>query len=278
MLFSVCPAQADTTGWDRTHAGLQPLGSDHTYTTYAFSAVLPNEATEKRSSEIVALNTSEDTAPPPETGETAAKPEFDSFWAWLWDYLYNGASITLGVGLRQSELQVTRKSDGDYGKIVQRDEEAYFISYSTRPTFFKKSKFAYTFMLNYSTFNMDKQETSKDVFEDLGTRVKGDVAYIVPAFFYQWGEHRRIGKFARIGIGLGVGVTRFKGNIELSGPTTVSVSDGSYDLDAAFGIFMEARYRHWGIRISAAGPSFEDDEYKYSVSDIAMNLGYSYYF
>ncbi|HAK59669.1 MAG TPA: hypothetical protein DCO77_04710 [Nitrospiraceae bacterium] len=126
---------------------------------------------------------------------------------------------------------------------------------------------------------MDKQEISKDVFEDRGTRVKGDVAYIVPTFFYQWGEHRHNGTFARIGLGFGLGVTRYTGNIELfPSNNIVSFSDKSYELDFAGGIFVEARYRHWGIRISAAGPSFEDDEYEYNVSNIAFNLGYSYYF
>ena len=50
------------------------------------------------------------------------------------------------------------------------------------------------------------------------------------------------------------------------------------DLNTAYGVFAEARIRHIGIRISAAGPTFEDDEYKYNVSNIAFNLGYSYYF
>ncbi|HAK59670.1 MAG TPA: hypothetical protein DCO77_04715 [Nitrospiraceae bacterium] len=145
MLVSVCPAQA-ATGWDRTRAGLQPVGYDHTSDPYAFSVVHTHGAPEKRFNEIVAVNTSEEASPSPSAAETTADPEFDSFWAWLWDYLYNGASITLGVGLRQAELQVTRKIDGDYGKIVQRDEEAYFISYSTRPTFFKKSNFAYLYL------------------------------------------------------------------------------------------------------------------------------------
>ena len=280
MLFTVCPAQADTLNGDRDQAVRQSTG----YYNDALKkrdpvTVLNLETDWTGKGTTVAVNTSEEDSPSPGVAEKTAKPEFDSFWAWLWDYLYNGASITLGVGTRQAELGVTRVSDDDYGKIVQRDEEAYFISYSTRTTFMGTSRFAYTFMLNYSTFNMDKQEIGKDNFVDVGTRVKGDMAYVVPALFYQWGEGRYSGTYARIGFGIGLGVTRSRGDVQLfpSGDI-VSISDRSYDLNSAYGVFAEARIRHIGIRISAAGPGFEDDEYKYNVSNIAFNLGYSYYF
>ena len=75
---------------------------------------------------VLALN-APDAKGTPQTSETAAVPEQMTFGAWLWDYLYNGASITVGVGTRQAELKVTEKSSGRYGKIAQRDEEAYFF-------------------------------------------------------------------------------------------------------------------------------------------------------
>jgi hypothetical protein len=217
----------------------------------------------------------------PQTSETAAEPEQMSFGAWLWDYLYNGASITVGVGTRQAELKVTEKVTGKFGKIVQRDEDAYFLSYSTRESFIGTSQFGYTFMLNYTTFNMDKQETAKNIYKDLGTRVRGKVAYVVPTLFYQWGEHRKIGKFVRLGVGLGLGVAKFNGDIILTDPLpqeTIHVSSDSYDLKFAASAFLEARYRHWGIKITIAGPSYQDETYLYNLSDIAVNLGYTYYF
>jgi hypothetical protein len=215
--------------------------------------------------------------PGPVTGE---KPEEMTFWAWLWDYLYNGASITVGVGTRQAELTVTRLNDGASGRIVQRDEEAYFLSYSTRPSFLGDSQFGYTFMLNYTTFNLDKQEVAKNTFEDIGTRVRGKVAYVVPTLFYQWGEHQKKGKFVRLGVGAGLGIAKFEGDIILNDAanTRVSVANGSYGLKFALSAFLEARYRHWGVRLSAAGPTYQDETYRYALSDIAVNLGYSWYF
>jgi hypothetical protein len=219
----------------------------------------------------------------PQTSETAAEPEQMTFGAWLWDYLYNGASITVGVGTRQAELKVTEKVTGKFGKIVQRDEDAYFLSYSTRESFIGSSQFGYTFMLNYTTFNMDKQEVEKNVYEDIGTRVRGKTAYVVPTLFYQWGEHRKIGKFVRLGVGLGLGVAKFDGDIILTDPqpqplVPIHVSSDSYDLKFAASAFLEARYRHWGIKITIAGPSYQDETYLYNLSDIAVNLGYTYYF
>ncbi|OGW26428.1 MAG: hypothetical protein A2X56_12405 [Nitrospirae bacterium GWC2_57_13] len=205
-----------------------------------------------------------------------------TFWEWLWDYLYTGASLTVGVGTRQAELEVTRKSDDATGKIVQRDEEAYFISYSTRPSLFRNSKFGYTFLLNYTTFKLDQQEISKDVYEDLGTRIRGKTAYVVPSFFYQWGQHEPYAKFVRLGIGIGLGVAKYQGDIIMTDAlpygAPISISNGSYDLKAAAGFFLDARYRFIGLNISSAGPSYKDDTYKYDVRDIAVYLGFTYYF
>jgi hypothetical protein len=210
--------------------------------------------------------------------DTPAKPEDAGFWDKTWDYLVNGASITVGTGLRQAEMTVTRKSDKASGKIAQRNDQAYFLTYSTRPSFIGKSNFGYTFMLNYSHFNMDKQEVAKDVYQDIGTRVRGNFAYVVPTLYYQWGEHRYKGKFVRLGVGLGLGVTTYSGNIILSDGSTVEVSNKAYALTVAESIFLEARYRHWGVILSLAGPSVENDTYKIQVSDVSVNMGYSFYF
>jgi len=212
--------------------------------------------------------------------DAATTSEPDTFWGAVWDYLYNGASITAGIGTRQSELSVTRKSDGASGKIAQRNDAAYFLSYSTRDSFIGTSRVGYTVMLNYSTFYMDKQEVDKKLV-DLGTRVRGRMAYLVPTLFYQWGEHHLDGRFLRAGFGLGAGAAKYIGSIILNYPyntTPINVGNGGYDLKFAVSLFLEARYRYWGIKVSLAGPSYEDKTYKYSVSDVAVNLGYSYYF
>ena len=200
----------------------------------------------------------------------------------LYDYFIDGASIRLGVGVRQSGLRVIRKSDKAEGKLVQRNDEAYFLTYSTKPTFSPVNpNFGYSFMFNVSSFDADRQETTVDVFEDLGTRASGQFIYVVPVFFYQWGESRYLGQYTRIGVGVGLGISRFDGDIVLDGPSgleTVSLSNTRTELKAASGLFIESRWNHWGIRVSVAGPTIEDDIYKIQVEDVAVNLGYSFVF
>src|SRR3990172_9058910 len=75
--------------------------------------------------------------------DTPARSGAPGFWDKAWDYLVDGASITVGTGLRQAEMTVTRKVDGARGKIAERNEQAYFLSYSTRPSFIRKSNFGY---------------------------------------------------------------------------------------------------------------------------------------
>ena len=200
----------------------------------------------------------------------------------LYDFFIDGASLRLGVGTRQAGLKVIRKSDSAEGKVVQRNEEAYFLTYSTKPTFLKSlPNLGYTFMFNLSSFDANKQEISNDVYEDIGTRASGEFLYVVPTAFYQWGEHRYEGKYTRIGVGLGLGLMRYKGNVELDGPSgqeTITLSDDRTKLRIASSFMLESRWNHWGIIISAAGPTLENDTYQIQVEDVAINLGYSFVF
>lgn len=200
---------------------------------------------------------------------------------WLWDYFVNGASITAGIGVRQADVQVRDKQTNAAGKISDRDNTAYFLSYSTRPSFIRNSKFGYNFVFNYQTFNMDKQEVAKDVYEDLGTRIHGRVLYFVPTVFYQLGEHGPKGAYTRLGVGLGLGAAKYEGEIILDYPnntTPVRVSSDNYDLRFAGSLYLEGRYRNWGVTLTAAGPSYQDERYRYSVTDIAAYLSYMHYF
>ena len=210
-----------------------------------------------------------------------AQDKPDSLGAWLYDYLVNGASVTVGFGLHQADITVRDKATDAAGQITDRDNTAWFVSYSTRPSFIGASKWGYNFVLGYTTFNAEKQEVAKDTYRDLGTRLHGRVASVVPTLFYQWGEHGRQAAYLRTGLGLGLGVTKYEGDIILNYPantTPVSVSSGNYDLKVAGSFYLEGRYRHAGFTVVAAGPSYEDDKYRYNVNDISAYLSYTYYF
>jgi hypothetical protein len=198
----------------------------------------------------------------------------------IWDYLTNGASLTVGIGGREADLTVKRLSDNASGKLVQRNEKSYFLNYSTRPIFFDDSKFGYDFVFNLSTFHMSQQETSKNVYQDLGTGGNGKFAYVVPTLFYMWGDHRQ-GTYFKSGVGLGVGIATFDGDIILTDSATqdrVQFSHKTTDLRLASSLVLEARWKNWGLLLSAAGPNVQQDGYEFQLGDIAFSFGYRFVF
>jgi len=201
-----------------------------------------------------------------------------SYSAKIWDYLTNGASLTIGIGGREADLTVKRLSDNASGKLVQRKERSYFLNYSTRPGFFKDSHFGYDFMFNISTFHMDQQEVSNSVYQNLGTGGNGKFAYVVPTIFYMWGDHLQ-GTYFKSGIGIGAGVATFDGDIILTSSATKDYVKFSHDttkLSLASSFIIEGRWNNWGIIITAGGPNFKQDGYEFQISDIAVNFGYRY--
>jgi hypothetical protein len=207
-------------------------------------------------------------------------PATKSYTAEIWDYLTTGGSLTIGVGGREADLTVTRLSDNASGKLVQRNERSYFLNYSTRPIFFDDSKFGYDFVFNLSTFKMGQQQTANNVYQDLGTGGSGRFAYIVPTLFYMWGDHRQ-GTYFKAGIGLGAGIATFDGDIILTDSATqdqVTFSNKSTALRFASSLELEARWKNWGILLTAAGPNLQKDGYEFQLGDIAFSFGYRFTF
>jgi len=177
-------------------------------------------------------------------------------------------------------LTVKRLSDNTSGKLVQRNEKSYFLSYSTRPAFFGNSRLGYDFVFNLSTFNMTEQEISKNVYQNLGTSASGRFAYVVPTVIYMWGDHRH-GTYFKTGIGMGVGIASFDGNIILTDSPAqdrVDFSNNSVKPRLATSVVLEGRWNNWGFLVTAAGPDFQQDGYEFLISDIAISFGYRYVF
>jgi hypothetical protein len=198
----------------------------------------------------------------------------------IWDYLTNGSSLSIGIGGREADLTVKRLSDNATGKLVQRNQRSYFLSYSTRPAFFTDSHFGYDFVFNLSTFHMDQQATSNNTYLYLGSGGSGKFAYVVPTLFYLWGNLRQ-GTYFKAGIGLGAGISTFDGNIILTDSATqdrVYFSHKTTDLHLASSLILEGRWDNWGFLLTAAGPSMQQDGYSIQVTDISLNFGYRYVF
>jgi hypothetical protein len=207
------------------------------------------------------------------------------FWNWVNDAFIDGASITLGYGVRRSSFTFTRESDNANGTIVDRDYPAYFLVYSTKPSFFENSRLGYTFMVKLSTFTMNQQlavgssigGTPVDVHTDLD----GIIGYAVPALYYQWGEHRSTGTFFLIGAGIGLATTTYSGTIELRSQAAterVDVRDHSYSLNLAWSAFLEARWRHFGLYFSLMRARLPGETYDAVFEDASFYAGYRFFF
>jgi hypothetical protein len=193
----------------------------------------------------------------------------------LWNELTDEASLTVGYGVMQWALDVKRTSDGATGTLVQRDSSSLYVSYSTKPYFFEGSRFGYTVMVNYSDFDLTKQEIANDKFADFGTEVHGYVVYAVPTLYYQWGEHREKGRFVRLGIGAGVGAARFSGTVRLSTGEIVHTSQTNMEPRLAITNFLIARWNHMGIQSSYASPRVYGDGYDARVKNASLYATYT---
>ncbi|HEY6240313.1 MAG TPA: hypothetical protein VIW78_05690 [Burkholderiales bacterium] len=196
----------------------------------------------------------------------------------VWSGLTDEAHLSVGYGVVQWAMDVKRASDGATARLVQRDNNAVFIGYGSKPSFFKDTNFGYTFMVDYVNFDMTKQEIPGDQFANLGTEVSGYLVYAVPALYYQWGEHREAGRFVRLGLGVGLGAASYSGTARLSTGEVVSTEKKSFEPRLAVSNFLEARWNHVGLSVSYASPRIYGDGYDIRVSGFSANIGYFYYF
>jgi hypothetical protein len=211
-------------------------------------------------------------------GSTTVEPAGKGIVNYLWRELTDEASLTIGYGIMQWVLDVKRTSDGATGTLVQRDDSSLYISYSTKPYFFTGSKFGYTVMVNYSDFDLTKQETENDKYADFGTEVHGYVVYAVPTLYYQWGEHREKGRFVRLGVGAGIGAARFSGTVRLSTGEIVHTSQSNVEPRLAITNFLIARWNHIGGQFSYASPRVYGDGYDARVKNASLYATYTFNF
>ncbi len=204
----------------------------------------------------------------------------EKFSTWLWNYLTVGASITGGFGGRSVTIDVTRQGTDDQGKISENKDNELFLLYSTRASYFGDSNVGFAWLLNLSTIHLKEQEISGGNTVNLGTKVNGYFATMVPAVFYNIGDRYR-GHYLRAGIGLGIGVAKFDGDIVLTESSQlndrVNISNGTSNIFTAFGVFIDYQWKNFALRLSTAGPNLNYNGYDINVSGTSLVFGYTYY-
>jgi len=198
----------------------------------------------------------------------------------LWDYLTVGASITAGIGGRSVTIDVTRQGTNDHGKIIENKEDELFLLYSTRAGYFGNSNVGYAWLLNLSTIHLKEQELSTGNIVQLGTEVNGYFATVVPTVFYNFGDRHR-GHYLRAGIGLGIGVAKFDGDIVLTESAKmndrITISNGTSNIFLGLGVFIDYQWENFALKLSSAGPNLDYNGYNINVSGSSLMLGYTYY-
>lgn len=203
----------------------------------------------------------------------------EQFVQWLWNYLTDGASVTAGIGGRSIKIEVTEQSSGDHGVIAENKEDEIFLLYSTRASYFGDSAVGYAWLLNLSTFNLEEQEVSGSAV-DLNTNVDGYFASVVPTLFYNIGDRYR-GHYLRAGVGIGLGVARFEGEVVLTDSSQpddrVHITNGSSDVFTALGVFLDYQYENFALRLSSSGPNLNQNGYDINITGTSLVFGYTYY-
>lgn len=204
----------------------------------------------------------------------------DNFIASLWNYFTDGANITAGIGGRTVSIDVTREGTNDRGKIAENKEDELFLLYSTKAIYLPDSNVGFSWILNLSTIHLNEQELSNEDTVNLGTEVKGYFATAVPAIFYNIGDRYR-GHCIRAGIGFGIGIARFDGDVVLTESAQpndrVNISNGTSNVFLAPGVFIDYQWENFALRLSSAGPNLVFEGYDINVSESSIVLGYTYY-
>ena len=212
------------------------------------------------------------------TPEVAKEEGTGGLFRTVWKGLTEEAHIRVAYGVVQWKMDLKRSSDGATATMVQRDNNALFLSYGSKPTFIKDTQFGYTFKVSYVNFDMTKQDVSGNDFEDFGTELHGYILYAIPTLYYQWGEHVYSGTFIRLGFGVGVGGARYSGTVRMSTGEVVYAKNSSFEPRFAWNNFLDANWKHIGISFSYAAPRIYGDGYDIRATGLSFNIGYTYYF
>lgn len=197
-----------------------------------------------------------------------------------------GWSITPGIGVRVVSLDVTRKSDGYTGTLTNDGSftDPIYLSLDIEtPSWMVSKAVGFSIRSHSQTFRLTRQEipsstsTSGQDYADLGTSVQGYYSYLGPTVFYRMVDPSGDSRF---GLGYGYWKAWFHGDIVLApdgaataGMPSVSI-DGSIDGSTGPIFFMQARGKRGVLEIALSSVSFSGLNYRFSLRELNMSIGY----
>ena len=187
--------------------------------------------------------------------------------------------IRVGVGFRSDEITVTDDALNGEGQLVNERGFQPSLSIGFENAYFGESNWGYSAVLGYTQFDMDKQKIGNDVV-DLGTSAEGELFYLAPSVFYNWGSKHYDGGYFKLGGALGIGYLRTKGDVlltDLSGNPRHSFDIKSDPISASVGLFAETGYKDWFLRLQVAGPVVEEEDREISGATVGLTFGYTFH-
>lgn len=198
-----------------------------------------------------------------------------------------GWSITPGIGVRVVSLEVKRHSDGFTGILTNdgsfSDPIYLSLDIESPSWMLRSSNVGFSVRSHSQTFQLSRQQipsatnTSGQDYADLGTSVHGYYSYLGPAVFYRRGERN---SDWRIGMGYGYWKTWFQGDIILAANSTATASmprtsiDGSIKGNTGPMLFWQVRGKQMLFEIAVSNVTFSRPNYRYTLSELVMNIGY----
>jgi hypothetical protein len=197
-----------------------------------------------------------------------------------------GWSITPGIGVRVVSLDVKRHSDGYTGTLTNDGSftDPIYLSLDIEsPSWMLSPKVGLSVRSHSQTFRLTRQQvpsstsTSGQDYADLGTSVQGYYSYLGPTVFYRMVDATGD---SRLGLGYGYWKTWFHGDIILApdGAATMGMPrtsiNGSIDGTTGPILFWQARGKQMLFEIAISRVVFSQPNYRYTLSELVMNVGY----
>ena len=201
-----------------------------------------------------------------------------------------GWSITPGIGVRVVSLDVQRHSDGYTGRLTNDGSftDPIFLSLNIEsPSWMLSSKVGISIRSFSQTFRLSRQQvpsstsTSGQDYVDVGTSVQGFYSYLGPTMFYRMVDTTGDSRF---GLGYGYWKAWFQGDIILGpngtaavGMPTTSISGSTTGATGPI-LFWQTRGKNMLFEIAISQAVFSQPNYRFTLSELVMSVGYQFRF
>ena len=189
-----------------------------------------------------------------------------------------------GASVSATIIRVSDKEQNQNRATIANDSSVtpYFALFGDVIYPFESVDIGLSWKLWGSTFMVNKQKLNKGV-EDIGTSLSGEYFYVLPIFFYQFGDRTNENKrnySLSIGVGWGVSYTSMRGEIRLTEERKnqslenrpLEIID-TQQISYAAGYFFRLEVGKYFLLATTYTPQMSRGEYVYRVNNVVWAIG-----